>query len=287
MRCIINLLIIAVLLMWIVSPIIVYADPSVDITVTAVPRISGGITNFVITYISATQLDLSWVYNGATKAMIRGSYNGYPADVVDEDTAPTEGFLVYYGDGTFTSDTSMNFEENAGTLYYSVYGQKADGHWYTNNLNGNEGGRTVTFLTFIGLFLGLAFANAMVRRASFLPLKLIMALAFIIPFVWVTTIPPAPIVAGSALSNAVIIVIIGAFLICLFSAFRKNTEITRDMLGAFSSNSEKSKWLWQGNNDIEEERERRINDRGREYRIRRYRERMHSALNPDENNRRK
>jgi hypothetical protein len=265
-----------------VTPVL--AGTTVDIGITAIPHISGGIINFIITYVSATQLDLSWGYSGATKAMIRGSYNSYPADVVDEDTAPTEGFLVYYGDGTSTSDTSMNFEENTGTLYYSVYGQKPDGKWYLNKTSGDERSKTVTFLTFVGLFLWLIFANAMLRRASFLPYKIIAALAFVIPFIWVTTVPPLPLVAGSALTNAILILIIGAFLISLFGAFRRNTEVTRDMTGGFSANTEGSRWFWQNGTDVDDERQRRTNGRDRELRLRNYRSKMHRALNPDEEN---
>jgi hypothetical protein len=129
----------------------IMAATVVDVTITATPLVSTGITNFTIVYVSDQRLDLSWGFSGlATQIMIRGKYGSYPADIPNEDTAPTDGYLAYYGNGTSVSDTSMNFDENAGILYYKAWGQKADGHWYTNTSTGWKESREVVL---IGLIL--------------------------------------------------------------------------------------------------------------------------------------
>lgn len=134
----------------------VSAATSVNITVTARPKISGGIANFTIVYISETQLDLSWVLTGdAVNIMIRGKYSEYPADIPNGLTDPSDGYLVYYGNGLSVSDTSMDFDEITGVLYYKAWAQKADGTWYTNSSTGSEESRTLILLAFVILALGL------------------------------------------------------------------------------------------------------------------------------------
>lgn len=143
----------------------VMGDTSVNVTVTAVPWISSGITNFTITYISETQLDLSWVFIGdGVNIMIRGSYDGYPDDIPNEDTTPSDGHQVYYGSGTSFSDTSMNFEENAGILYYKAWAQKATGKWYTVPESGEQEGISVTLLAFIIAAIALTIATFAIKR---------------------------------------------------------------------------------------------------------------------------
>ena len=140
------------------------------------------------------------------------------------------------------------------------------------------------FITLIVLYVGLLITNVILRKASFIPIKLIVALSLVIPFVWLTTSPPYPLVAGSALTTSFLLIIVGSFLIFIFGAFRRQTEITRDMAGGFSANTEGSRWFWQNGNDVDDERQRRTNGRDREIRLRNYRAKMHRALNPDEEN---
>lgn len=117
----------------------IQAASSVNITVTATPNVSGGITDFTITYISETQLDLSWGYTGdATSIMIRAKYGEYPDDIPDALTEPSDGYLVYVGAGTDVSDTSMDFDENPGPIYYRAWARRADGAWFTSPYEGSE-----------------------------------------------------------------------------------------------------------------------------------------------------
>ena len=137
---------------------------SIEITVVAKPHIGGGISDFVITYVSETQLDISWSFVGdAVNIMIRGEYGGYPEDRDD-------GYLVYYGSGVTTSDTSMDFDENPGPLYYRAWGQKADETWYEDYQGGYEESEIMTMLGLIVLALGSSWVGL---KSSYWILKLL------------------------------------------------------------------------------------------------------------------
>lgn len=129
-------------------PISVFAvNPVVTITISAN---TVGIADFTITYVSNTQQDLSWTFVGdAANVMIRAKYGDYPADIPDEDTAPTDGYLVYYGSGVTASDTTMDFDENAGPLYYVAWAQKADGTWYMITSRGLKESAVMTLIAFL------------------------------------------------------------------------------------------------------------------------------------------
>jgi hypothetical protein len=83
--------------------------------------------------------------------MIRGKYGGYPADIPNDTTDPSDGYLVYYGSGLSVSDTSMNFDQNPGLLYYKAWAQKADGTWYMATGTGSKESREVVLIGLIAL----------------------------------------------------------------------------------------------------------------------------------------
>lgn len=141
----------------------VQAAESVDIAIYAKPGV--GILELIVVQISDTQVDLSWSKSGdVDKVMIRGKYGEYPADIPDGATAPSDGYLVYYGDGLAVSDTSMNFDENPGILYYKAWGQKADGTWYTESNTGSEESKQVTLIALLFLTLGLSVAGSAIKN---------------------------------------------------------------------------------------------------------------------------
>lgn len=95
-------------LLLLVTPVLA---ASVDVGVSAQGLVVGGgncLTNFTITYVSVTRFDFSWGYGAnTTSVMIRGKYGGYPADIPNDTTEPSDGYLVYSGNATFCSDTSV------------------------------------------------------------------------------------------------------------------------------------------------------------------------------------
>jgi len=278
------LYILAVVALGILNVTPVLAATTAVVTILGIPSFSGGILTFNVVYVSDTEMDLNWtVGSGVENVMVRAKYGSPPTNPPDENTAPSDGYLVYYGSDLSAIDTSMDFNENAGSLYYKAWAQRADGTWYVTTFTNSQESREMLLLAFLGTFLGLIFANAMVRRASFLPLRLILAMTFVIPLVWLNAYPPSPFVAGSALMSATNVLIIGAFLIFLFSSFRKQTEVTRDMAGNFTATGEgKGRWFWQNQNDVDEERERRREQRDEDYKVARYRARVHRALNQED-----
>jgi hypothetical protein len=265
-----------------ITPSIVLGDAI--ITVTNTTWFSSGITSFTVTYVSDTEIDLSWTTDRTiANVMVRAKYGTPPANPPDANTAPSDGYLVYYGSGTSAVDTSMDMNQNMGTLYYSIWGQNADGTWNLIHYSGSAESREMLLLAFLGTFIGLIFVNAMVRRASFLPLRIILALTFVIPLIWVTQSPPVPFAVGSSLTTAVVVLIIGALLIFLFSSFRRQTDVTRDMAGNFTASGEgNGRWFWQNQSEVDEEREKRREQREEDYKVSRYRARVHRALNQDD-----
>jgi hypothetical protein len=150
LKKILRLALVVIILLMQATPVL--ASGFDQINVVARPRTTGGIIGFTIIYVSDTQLDFSWTFgSGAVNIMIRGKYGSYPADIPDSFTAPSDGYLVYYGSATSCSDTSMNFNENAGTLYYKAWGQRADGTWFTTTSTGAKESKQLIFLGMIAL----------------------------------------------------------------------------------------------------------------------------------------
>ncbi len=112
-----------------------------------------GIANFRSTYISNTEMDFDWDYDCAVQVMIRGKYSEYPDDIPDQDTTPSDGYLVYYGAATSTSDTTMDFDENVGPIYYKAWGQRADNTWYVSPETGWKESAVLTLLSYVALVL--------------------------------------------------------------------------------------------------------------------------------------
>ncbi len=134
------------------TPVVVYAATTAVVNVTNSPSFSQGIMSFTVTYISDTEMDLAWT-DDATVAnvMVRAKYGGYPADIPNENTAPSDGYLVYYGTDLSAVDTSMNFDQNPGLLYYKAWAQKADGTWYMATGTGSKESREVVLIGLIAL----------------------------------------------------------------------------------------------------------------------------------------
>lgn len=116
--------IIAVIFILIAMPALpIMAADMQDVTIAATPLVSGGIANFTITYVNDYRLDLAWQRTGdAANVMVRCKYGDYPTDRDD-------GYLVYYGDLLSYSDTAVNLEENASTIFYRAWARTAGGVW--------------------------------------------------------------------------------------------------------------------------------------------------------------
>lgn len=123
---------------------------SADVTITATPNWGGpgAPENFTLTYVSETEVGITWdIGTNADNTLIRAKYGEYP-----EDT--TDGYQVYYGAGTSTSDTGVNFDASLDTVYYRAWSTNTIGT-STDYAEGNLEGRVVLILCTIILILGL------------------------------------------------------------------------------------------------------------------------------------
>jgi hypothetical protein len=188
-----RILLVLVILSLQVVPI--YGAKSVDVGITATPQLSGGITGFLITYVNDKQLDFDWGYSGfATKIMIRAKYGGYPNNIPNINTAPTDGYLVYYGDAIHASDTNVDFNNSTLQVYYTAWAQKADGTWFMNMTTGWKESRNMIF---IGLLIFALAATVISLRYYNLLLSMVGMLAWLILWGYNLNNPLSGIVQGS------------------------------------------------------------------------------------------
>jgi hypothetical protein len=145
-----------VILISLLNVVPVLADTTAVVTVLGVPQFGAGIFTFNVIYTSDTRMDLNWTVSASTaNVMVRAKYGQYPANPPDINTAPSDGYLVYYGSGLSAVDTSMDMNQNAGTLYYTAWAQNIDGTWNLVPSKSAKESRELILLAFIGLALGL------------------------------------------------------------------------------------------------------------------------------------
>jgi hypothetical protein len=193
------------------APTVALAATSADVTVTATPAVSSGISGFTVTYISDTQMDISWGFiPPATNIMIRGQYGSYPDDIPDEFTAPTDGYLVYYGNALAVSDTSMDFDKTFGQLYYKAWAQKADGTWYTDTSNTLLEGKTVVLMTLLGLGLILSLVAIFKHQ---IVIGIVGAGAWLVTIIYTRSNPIGGMVTGDTADSALLTVFIAMMIL--------------------------------------------------------------------------
>jgi hypothetical protein len=201
----------------------VFAATTQVVTITATPATTAGILNFTITYISDTYLKLDWGFApGTTDIMIRAKYGEYPDDIPDVFTAPTDGYLVYYGNGITADDTSMDFDDNPGYLFYKAWGQNADGTWQVATSTGAEESRVMQLIAIIIL---AAIVSYFSLRSSNILLGLAASMPWIILIVYTRANPIAGLDTGSFGDELVLYMCwIFAIMMPLIAIVRKNRE---------------------------------------------------------------
>ncbi len=214
-------LLIILALIIILSPQIALAADFADVVVMATP-VTGGITGFTITYVSDTNLKFDWGFSDdAVKIMIRAKYGAYPADIPNENTDPSDGYLVYYGSDVSCSDTSMDFNENLGTLYYKAWAQRADNTWHTDFQSGWKESQEMILLFFLGLAIGM---TALAIKNTYWIMKVLAGFTWFGLLAYWKTNPPSTITIGSATDQIIVMlfIIIGLALIFMPFWFTKN-----------------------------------------------------------------
>lgn len=201
-------------------PIVVLADSSVDVVISADPALTAGITSFTITYISETQIDLDWTVDPTVdKVMIRAKYGEYPDDIPNENIAPSDGYLVYYGFDFSTTDTSMDFDSNLGTLYYKAWAQKPDGKWYVDTYTGFKESEVVALILLFGT--GLVISGYAIAKKQ-------TTIAIVASAIWLACIaytranPIGTMTTGDTADTAILLALIALMILVPIISFRLN-----------------------------------------------------------------
>lgn len=260
------------------TPAAVWAATVEDVTVTATPDY--GITSFAIDYISETQLDLSWITApDVVNVMVRSKYGSDLDEIPDEDTEPSDGVLVYYGSASSFSDTSMDFDQNPGQLFYKVWGQKADGKWYTGSRSAWEESAIVTL---IALFIFCGILSFLGVRSNFVLLRLMGGAVWITLLIYWIMYPPSAITQGDAAHIAVAIVLIGMTVAIPLLGLGREVSRQKDFRGGLDTETTGAfhfkipDWLkGEGGGETYAQKREKTEEA-----LRDYRERMHGALNP-------
>jgi hypothetical protein len=266
-------IILLVILFW-AFPAIVLADVTEqDVTVTATPAY--GIISFAVDYVSDYQIDLSWVVVGdVDKVMVRAKYGSDLAEIPDEDTEPSDGYLVYYGDATSATHW-LNMETMSVPVYFKIWGQKADTKWYTGSKYGLTGGETMIL---IGMFVFAGILSFLAFRSSFKPMRFVAGFSWVAVLIYWIANPPAIIPAGSATHIAVMMVLIFAAFVVSVSGFGEEENRQRSTPGSSRSSSvfnlRKPSFMASEASKMEAIKRKREEDNEA------YRNRVHGALRP-------
>lgn len=112
-----------VFLVLLLVPVPALADTSQDVTVTATGWVIEAPGDFTLTYISDYEVGIAWTKPPtANNTMVRAGYNEFPETRED-------GYLVYYGTSSNTSDTATNLDILFGPVYYVAFSENSEGVW--------------------------------------------------------------------------------------------------------------------------------------------------------------
>ena len=116
-----------------------------DILIHATPNFGGG--TFRVIYINERRVDIEWdIPNNYENVMIRAHYTEYP-DTPALGSEPTDGYLVYSGNLTSFSDTSMNFDLSFDQIYYRIWAVDNVSVWSASFGQDFVGGEGMTLLS--------------------------------------------------------------------------------------------------------------------------------------------
>lgn len=119
-RSLLGLLTFALISLW---PQTVSADTSVDVTITATGIVVEAPGGLILTYVTDYQVDVDWTKSaGAEMTMVRAAVGRPPAD-------RTQGYLIYYGNGTAASDTGVSLDETGAAIFYRAWSETLVGEW--------------------------------------------------------------------------------------------------------------------------------------------------------------
>ena len=209
-----------------------------DVTVVAVPYVGGGVVNFTAVYITDTQVDLSWTKgDDIVNVMVRAKYGSMPM-------SRTEGYLVYEGALETVTDTSMNFDETAGILYYRAWAQNSGGVWDDAEVTTDETEGMI--MAIIALFLFGGVLSYLALRSNFPALKMAAGFAWFAVFIYVKGTPLGTMTEGSSAHSALLLVLILVGAAMLLTAIGGTVNHQRN---DEQGNSSFGDWKWRVGRD--------------------------------------
>jgi len=155
------------------------ADTSAGVVVTATGYICEAPGGFTITYVNDYELRLDWtVGTDAVNTMVRAAYGRFPEDI-------TDGYQVYYGTGTTTTDDATSLAA-PDIVYYRAWSQNVAGLWNEVSYGEDDSGDIMSvsflFIAWVSLAIFLTWFSS--RRPELL-IKLVAGLTWMALGFWV------------------------------------------------------------------------------------------------------
>lgn len=125
-----RLLVLIILLPILLWAIPVQAGSSDTVVITATGWVCEAPGGFTVTYVNDYEVGLSWAKGeDAINTMVRAAYGRMPE-------SRTDGYLVYYGEESYCSDTAVNLDETMANIYYRAWAQNDAGTWGEGSASG-------------------------------------------------------------------------------------------------------------------------------------------------------
>lgn len=229
-----------------------------------------------LTYISDAEIGITWTKGAdAEYTMIRAKYGSVPEDRND-------GYLVYYGDLEYCSDTGVIIEETITPIYYRAWSENINNVWEETGISDFfEGGG----MTLVGILMFCGIMSFLSLRSAFFGLKLMAGMSWFAFFVYFQSYPPAILAEGGPAHTAILVVSIGFGVMIVLAGLGRGIEQTKDRTGAFSIKTEGFGFRLPGwfngagaIGETDNNRRQRISNDTEAYRAK-----MHNALNPPRN----
>lgn len=279
------------LMLLLVSTTFVRADGPPDVEITVYAWVVGSPSGLTLTYINDQEIELEWAKGeDAQNTMVRAKYGSAP-------TSRTDGYLVYYGDGTSCTDTEVDLDELSEdyfddeamdfNIYYRLWSQNEGGAWEPFGISDLLENPNVTLLA---LFIFAGILSYLGIKSNFVLLRLMGGAGWLAMFIYWITSPPSAITEGSAAHVAVAVVLIGMTvaipLVGLGREVTRQTDWRSKEGGGYSESSQGFRlklpdWMRSSEAKQREYRQQRQRDIGE------YRDRIHRALHPNEGERRR
>lgn len=267
--------VVTVLLIVLINTSPVLAGTITDLVNMATPITSGGIIDFTVTAPNENQLDFSWVFGENTTAiMIRGRFGNYPNDIPDINTAPSDGFLIYNGNGT---EASYYFDENISDLFIKAWGQSSTGEWIQTTDTYKKG----SAMTLIGLVFFAGILSYLALKTPFRLFALLAGGAWLGFALYLKSNPPGSLVEGSSPHVAIWVVIIGVAIALPLYALGREVQTQKSFGDGLQVNKIFSKWNL-GFGDIGKDKDKVSPVMQRRQKLQDYRDSVHKALYPSD-----